>query len=316
MAPEQLRGDVTRVSDVYAASVVLWEALTGKRLFRGDNEAHVFEQVLKGCQEPPSAYAPGLPSALDAVTMRGLSVDPALRFTTAREMACALEEAITPATASKIGDWVERAAKTTLDERTARIASIESDSSVQAPRVPPSSPDLPRSLREAPNQMIPVILADGSGITQLSSGSISSPARKSSRGASLRARPRTAWLVGVCGVFFLGGAFALGKGMSGAVPAAPASPAPQPLASAADPVPPAPSTPSADPGIDVASPREDGTDLPSPQTSKGAASAVPAGANLKPVLPITRAPRAPTVNCDPPYTINAAGHRVRKPECH
>src|SRR5580704_17747963 len=39
MAPEQLRSDaVTRKADIYSASVVLWEALTGRRLFSSDNE--------------------------------------------------------------------------------------------------------------------------------------------------------------------------------------------------------------------------------------------------------------------------------------
>ena len=68
-------GTVTRATDVYAASVVLWEALTGKRLFQGENDAHVFDQVRKGCSEPPSKYVSNLPPMLDQVTMRGLSVD-------------------------------------------------------------------------------------------------------------------------------------------------------------------------------------------------------------------------------------------------
>ena len=65
--------------------------------------------------------------------MRGLSVDPDERFATARDMARALEEAIPLATASRVGDWVEETAKDALDERSARIASIESASSTQAP---------------------------------------------------------------------------------------------------------------------------------------------------------------------------------------
>ena len=53
MAPEQVRGTVSRQTDVYAASVVLWETLTGKRLFVGDNDVQVFEKVLRGCDVPP-----------------------------------------------------------------------------------------------------------------------------------------------------------------------------------------------------------------------------------------------------------------------
>ena len=103
MAPEQIAGDASRTTDVYAASVVLWETLTGRRLFAGDSDAQVLDQVLSGCGVPPSAFVPGLPEALDAVTLRGLSVDPALRYPTARDMARALEEAGPLMTASKIG---------------------------------------------------------------------------------------------------------------------------------------------------------------------------------------------------------------------
>jgi eukaryotic-like serine/threonine-protein kinase len=133
MAPEQIGGQVSRASDVYAASVVLWEALAGRRLFAGDNEAHVIGQVLAGNKVPPSAHVPGLPPALDIATMRGLSVDPKDRYATAHDMAIALEEAVPLVSASKIGAWVEEVAKETLDLRKARISVIESDSTLRAP---------------------------------------------------------------------------------------------------------------------------------------------------------------------------------------
>src|ERR1035441_9381963 len=47
MAVEQLRGArVARRADVYAAGVVLWETLVGRRLFEGDNDIEVFGKVL------------------------------------------------------------------------------------------------------------------------------------------------------------------------------------------------------------------------------------------------------------------------------
>jgi eukaryotic-like serine/threonine-protein kinase len=128
MAPEQIGGVVSRATDVYAASVVLYEALTGKGLFAGENGAQTLERILKGCVVPPSHHVSGVLSALDAVTMRGLRVDPAERYSTARDMARALEDAIPLPTASRIGDWVEIAARETLVERSSRIVRIESDS--------------------------------------------------------------------------------------------------------------------------------------------------------------------------------------------
>ncbi len=47
MPPEQIAGGVIdRRLDIYAAAVVLWECLTGERLFSADNEAAVLAQVL------------------------------------------------------------------------------------------------------------------------------------------------------------------------------------------------------------------------------------------------------------------------------
>ncbi len=181
MAPEQVRGTVTRKTDVYAAAVVLWETLAGKRLFFGDNDAHVLEQVLRGCSEPPSKHNPGVPAALDAVTMRGLSVDAGARFPTAHDMACALEEATPLMTATKIGEWVSAAAHDTLLERSVRIATIESDSSARVPdSLRHSVPDRTRT------EPAPVPPADDGGTqTQLSSAS-SPPAPHAARSRATR----------------------------------------------------------------------------------------------------------------------------------
>jgi serine/threonine protein kinase len=193
MAPEQIRGAVTRVTDVYAASVVLWEALTGTRLFRGDHEGQVLDRILAGCDVPPSKYATLLPRGLDAVTMRGLSVDPAKRFPTARDMARAIESTLALATASTLGDWVEETAKETLDARSARVASIESDSSLyRQPGQKPRSvaiedePEAPPPSVQTQASM-PVAVTDDMILAQLSSASISPWGNPSSS----ETRPRT-----------------------------------------------------------------------------------------------------------------------------
>jgi serine/threonine protein kinase len=95
MAPEQLHGiPATRQSDVYALSVVLWETLTGRRLFqdgKDGSEQAVLQRVLAGDVPGPSTLVPGLPSELDAIVEKGLRRDPRDRYATAREMASALE---------------------------------------------------------------------------------------------------------------------------------------------------------------------------------------------------------------------------------
>lgn len=82
---------------------------------------------------PPSRFAPHVRPELDQIALRALARDPARRFTTAREMALALETAERPATASEVSAWVESVAATTLAERARQVADIER-SSTPGPR--------------------------------------------------------------------------------------------------------------------------------------------------------------------------------------
>jgi serine/threonine-protein kinase len=127
MAPEYIKGGrVTRAADVYSAGVVLWEALTGRRLFNGDKETQILGEVLYAHVDPPSRFSRDVPPELDAIVLRALDRDPEARFDTARSMIRAIEAALPIATASEVGDWVEALAGTVLDERARTIASIES----------------------------------------------------------------------------------------------------------------------------------------------------------------------------------------------
>jgi serine/threonine protein kinase len=131
MAPEQLRQKgLDRTADLYAAAVVLWEALTLDRLFPGDNEAQIVAKVLAGRIPPPSELAPHISPELDAVTLRGLDRDPANRFATGREMASALESVVRPATPTEVGAWVASLAAEPLQRRVEQIAEFESKSDV------------------------------------------------------------------------------------------------------------------------------------------------------------------------------------------
>lgn len=134
MAPEQLKGEpTTRRADLFAVGVVLWQALTGRRLFDGETEAIILAKLLEEPIVPPSRFAPHVRPELDQIALRALARDPARRFTTAREMALALETAERPATASEVSAWVESVAATTLAERARQVADIER-SSTPGPR--------------------------------------------------------------------------------------------------------------------------------------------------------------------------------------
>jgi serine/threonine protein kinase len=126
MAPEQITtGAVTRKTDVYAAAVVLWEMLTGRRLFRADNEAKLLALVLDSEVFPPTALVDNLPEGFDPVVLRGLDRDPAKRYATAREMAIDVEAVVGIAPSTEVGEWVELVAADELRERANRIEEIE-----------------------------------------------------------------------------------------------------------------------------------------------------------------------------------------------
>jgi serine/threonine-protein kinase len=147
MPPEQLRGaTVNRQSDIYAAGVMLWELVTGQRLFAGDNEGAIVAKVLEGRVEAPTkvlmrgmnrnqtlndSSIRGLED-LDATILRALAMEPENRFATAREMAVEIERKLQPATGSEVADWVEHIARDVLHSRAAMVAEIESSTSLAA----------------------------------------------------------------------------------------------------------------------------------------------------------------------------------------
>jgi eukaryotic-like serine/threonine-protein kinase len=149
MSPEQIEGEaVDRRTDVYAAAVVLWEVLCGRRLFTGDSPTAIWKAVTDAKVPKVSEERPEAPPALDAVMAKGLARDAAHRFSTAREMAVALEEALRTASSREIGEWVEVAATATLTMRAERIARIEARSTLQGTAAVTSGPDRPAASAE------------------------------------------------------------------------------------------------------------------------------------------------------------------------
>jgi serine/threonine-protein kinase len=112
--------------------VLLWESLTGKRLFDGANDVATYRRVLEDTVPPPSAVVPNLPAPIDGIVLRGLARDPTQRFQTARDMAVTLETAVGIATPREIGRWVEENAAESIKQNSSQIAEIDSISSTVA----------------------------------------------------------------------------------------------------------------------------------------------------------------------------------------
>ena len=286
MPPEQLSGGViSRQSDIYAASVVLWEALCGRRLFDGETEALVLVRAIEGKIDPPSMFNPELTPAVDEIVMRGLARDPAARFATARDMALAIEQQIGLASPYEVGEWVEQVAADEIARRARTIAEIESASLTE-----PAGSSSPR-IGLAPAAEPPH--------SQVSSISVSRPAISApaplKRNSGLRVFSALAALLALSGLLLSG--LAAQDRMTGgsrlptrAVPNQPAH--------------------EARPFL-VVSPRSAVTKAGAPapsETTKPTSTRPPVAA--APVV------KKPNPACDPPFTVDpATGRKKYKLEC-
>ncbi|MEO7113822.1 MAG: serine/threonine-protein kinase [Polyangiaceae bacterium] len=94
MSPEQATGKaIDRRTDVFAAGVVLYEALVGERLFHADSQFEIIQKILEMPIPPPSTIAHDVSPALDAVVAMALERDKDKRFATAADFLEALERA-------------------------------------------------------------------------------------------------------------------------------------------------------------------------------------------------------------------------------
>lgn len=91
MSPEQTEGIfVDERSDLFSAGVMLWEILTGRRLFKKKTNAETIDAVNTMTVYPPSAYRNEIASELDEIVMTALAREPNKRYATAHDLSLAL----------------------------------------------------------------------------------------------------------------------------------------------------------------------------------------------------------------------------------
>jgi len=91
MSPEQTRNaKLDARSDLFSLGVVIWEILTGRRLFKASSSEETVERVRSGDVPSPRVYRPELSEGLESFVMRALSRHPEARYSSASEMLKAL----------------------------------------------------------------------------------------------------------------------------------------------------------------------------------------------------------------------------------
>ncbi len=91
LSPEAASGlEVDRRADIFAAGIILWELLTGRRLFYGENDYQTVELVREANIPPMAVANPNVPRELEDILLKALARDPEDRYQTASEFAEAL----------------------------------------------------------------------------------------------------------------------------------------------------------------------------------------------------------------------------------
>jgi serine/threonine-protein kinase len=129
ISPEAAHGLRTDArSDQFSLGVVLYELVTGQRLFKGQDDLHSLALTRATEVPPPRAVNPEIPLDLEQVLLRALARDPAQRFSDMRDMAnhltMVLFDLFRPVNAFSIGDFVQIVRGPGPEDRSSRAARI------------------------------------------------------------------------------------------------------------------------------------------------------------------------------------------------
>jgi Serine/threonine protein kinase len=95
LSPEQARGErVDARSDIYSTGCVLYELLTGQPPFTGDSPVAIAYQHVREDPIPPSQLDPEIPQWADAIVLKAMAKDPAMRYQSAAEMRADIQRAL------------------------------------------------------------------------------------------------------------------------------------------------------------------------------------------------------------------------------
>ncbi|GMV18252.1 MAG: serine/threonine protein kinase [Polyangiaceae bacterium] len=289
MSPEQVKSQpLDRRSDVFSAGIVLWETLTGRRLFEDTDPFLVMSQVLEAPLSPPSRLVPGISPELDAVVMRALARDREARFQTAREMAIAIEHALPPALGRQVGDWVEATVGDELERRGQALERLQREEGSESGSVAPAESEATADYQHS-------VVAELAPPVREPPTEVTTPMRVEPVPAPKRATFNA--LVGIAAGVVLFTLLVVAAITTRGGDEAPAVAAPSPTA------------PSAPPPVEPNASAEPTAVAPPPSIEPTPPKPAPSS------KPVVRPSKPPKIDCNPPYWVDAEGIKHYKKDC-
>jgi serine/threonine protein kinase len=130
MSPEQVRGlPLDRRSDIFALGTMLYECLTGERLFQGETDFSTLEKVRNVDVQAPRAVNPAIPEAVEKVILKALAKDVDDRYQWCSEMLADLQQYLMGQdqvfTAKTLSSWLKETFASEIDRERAQLETYK-----------------------------------------------------------------------------------------------------------------------------------------------------------------------------------------------
>jgi serine/threonine protein kinase len=148
MSPEQVRGlPIDRRSDVFSCGIVLYELLTGERLFVGESDFSTLEKVRNVEILPPSTYNRKIPDELERIVLKALAKDVEDRYQNAIDLHDELQAFVYTAgefySRKDLAAWMKRTFAKEIEEETVKLEQyrqLKPPAEIMSPRPGPTRP--------------------------------------------------------------------------------------------------------------------------------------------------------------------------------
>jgi serine/threonine protein kinase len=157
MSPEQVRGlPIDRRSDVFACGIVLYEMLTGERLFVGESDFSTLEKVRNVEILPPTTFNRRIPDELERIVLKALAKDVEDRYQNAIDLHDELQAFVYTSgefySRKDLANWMKR---TWTKELAAEKAKMEEFKKFSPQQMAAAPPPVPRAARGSAPPPVP-----------------------------------------------------------------------------------------------------------------------------------------------------------------